>query len=85
MPDRGTPIQETLEVLHELHLQGKFEVLGLSNFAAWEVVHIWHLCDKNGWVKPTVYQVNEPCNVCLKSNLEEVGNTVVKSSSKKKK
>ena len=22
----------------------------------WEVVHIWHICDRNGWVKPTVYQ-----------------------------
>jgi len=36
--------------------EGKFKELGLSNFAAWEVADVYHICKKNGWVLPTVYQ-----------------------------
>ena len=56
MPDPGTPIEETLEACHSMYEAGKFSELGLSNFPAWMVVDIWHICDKRGWVKPTVYQ-----------------------------
>eukprot|EP00298_Acanthocystis_sp_HF-20_P018909 c22065_g1_i1.p1 GENE.c22065_g1_i1~~c22065_g1_i1.p1 ORF type:complete len:362 (-),score=111.82 c22065_g1_i1:76-1113(-) len=56
LPDPETPIEETLKALDELHKQNKFEELGLSNYAAWEVCHIYHICSANGWVKPTVYQ-----------------------------
>lgn len=55
-PDGETPILETLAACDALHKAGAFEVLGLSNFAAWEVAHIWHLCDAHGFVKPEVYQ-----------------------------
>jgi aflatoxin B1 aldehyde reductase len=55
-PDSSTPIVETLQACAELHNKGGFNELGLSNYPAWEVVHIWHICDQNGWVKPTVYQ-----------------------------
>jgi aflatoxin B1 aldehyde reductase len=30
--------------------------LGLSNFPAWMVVDIWHLCKERGWPQPSVYQ-----------------------------
>ena len=39
-----------------MHKEGKFIELGLSNFSAWETMEVWHICDKNGFVKPTVYQ-----------------------------
>jgi len=55
-PDVETPLEETLAELQKLHAEGKFETLGLSNFSAWETAHVWHLCDKLGIVKPTVYQ-----------------------------
>lgn len=55
-PDPRTPLEETLEVCAELHAQGLFKSLGLSNFPAWEVVHLWHLCERNGWPRPMVYQ-----------------------------
>jgi aflatoxin B1 aldehyde reductase len=55
-PDSTTPIIETLEACAQLHQKGLFTELGLSNYSAWEVVNIWHICDKNGWVRPTVYQ-----------------------------
>lgn len=55
-PDKLTPIDEALEECTQLYEQGKIKELGLSNFPAWKVVDIWHLCDKNNWIKPTVYQ-----------------------------
>ena len=55
-PDRDTPINETLEACNELYEEGKFTELGISNYAAWEVVDIYYICEQNGWVKPTVYQ-----------------------------
>jgi aflatoxin B1 aldehyde reductase len=55
-PDSETPIEETLEACAALHRIGKFKSLGISNFPAWEVVHIWHLCQQRGWPVPEVYQ-----------------------------
>ncbi|KAH6007627.1 hypothetical protein HBI84_053720 [Parastagonospora nodorum] len=55
-PDHSTPFEETLGAINELHKQGKFVQLGLSNFAAWEVAEVWNICNERGWVKPTVYQ-----------------------------
>lgn len=54
--DRATPFQETLAKLDELHKQGKFVQLGLSNFTAFEVAEVVMHCKYNGWVRPTIYQ-----------------------------
>lgn len=43
-PDRNTPLLETLRVVHELASEGLFREWGLSNYAAWETVDIWHTC-----------------------------------------
>lgn len=32
------------------------EELGLSNYASWEVAEIVGICERRGFVKPTVYQ-----------------------------
>lgn len=55
-PDGKTPIEETLETIAELHEHGKVKELGLSNYPAWQVVDIWHKCERYGCPKPTVYQ-----------------------------
>ncbi len=55
-PDSTTPVEEALDGCVQLHAQGKFKELGLSNFPTWMVVDIWHLCKERGWPKPTVYQ-----------------------------
>lgn len=55
-PDRSVPFEETLEACNELHKEGKFIELGLSNYTAWEVAEIMVTCRKNDWVQPTVYQ-----------------------------
>lgn len=55
-PDPATPVISVLEACADLHSQGKFKELGLSNFPAWIVADVWHICDKHGWVKPTVFE-----------------------------
>ena len=55
-PDLNTPVEEALEVCAKFYEQGKFNELGLSNFPAWMVVDIWHLCKERGWPRPSVYQ-----------------------------
>ncbi|KAM8990177.1 aflatoxin B1 aldehyde reductase member 2 [Ara ararauna] len=55
-PDHETPVEETLRACNELHKEGKFKELGLSNYAAWEVAEICTICKYNNWVMPTVYQ-----------------------------
>jgi len=55
-PDIAVDYEETFGALNELHKEGKFKELGLSAFAAWDVVRVYHLCKDKGWVLPTVYQ-----------------------------
>lgn len=55
-PDRSVPFAETLEAVNELHREGKFVQLGLSNYTAFEVAEIATLCAERGWVRPTIYQ-----------------------------
>ncbi|PTU23115.1 hypothetical protein P175DRAFT_0499669 [Aspergillus ochraceoroseus IBT 24754] len=55
-PDRSVPFDETLEAVNELHKEGKFVQLGLSNYTAFEVAEIVTLCNERGWVRPTIFQ-----------------------------
>lgn len=55
-PDPATPVTSVLSAMQDLHEQGKFKNLGLSNFPAWMVADVWHICDKHDWIKPTVYE-----------------------------
>lgn len=55
-PDRSIPYEDTLRACNELHKEGKFVNLGLSNYAAWEVAEIVQIAKSNGWVRPTIYQ-----------------------------
>jgi len=45
-----------LKAVNVLYKENKFTRFGLSNYAAWQVAEIYELCDKYGYVKPTVYQ-----------------------------
>lgn len=55
-PDRNTPIEVTLAEVDKLHKEGYFRRFGISNYQSWEVARICDACEKNGWIKPTVYQ-----------------------------
>lgn len=55
-PDPATPVEGVLEAMAELHDQGKFRELGLSNFPAWMMADVWHICHAHNWVLPTVFE-----------------------------
>lgn len=55
-PDPKTRIELTLEACEKLFKEGKFREFGLSNYASWQVADIWHLCKRNGWIMPSIYQ-----------------------------
>lgn len=55
-PDPATPVEDVLAAMADMHEQGKFRELGLSNFPAWMVADAWHKCEQHGWVKPTIYE-----------------------------
>lgn len=55
-PDRTTPYEDTLREVNSLHEQGLFDKFGISNYMAWEVAQMCGICERNGWIKPTVYQ-----------------------------
>ena len=52
----GTPIEETLRAVDELHRRGVFRRFGLSNFSSWQVVEAYQLCVQHKYVLPSVYQ-----------------------------
>lgn len=54
--DRSVPFEETFEAVNEMHKEGKFVQLGLSNFTAFEVAEVVIMCKERGWVRPTIYQ-----------------------------
>jgi len=55
-PDRSTPWEVTFQAVDELHKEGKFNKLGISNYQSWEVAEIVMLCRARGWIQPTIYQ-----------------------------
>ena len=55
-PDPFTDVTSVLKACNQLHEKGKFKELGLSNFPAWMVANVWHICKKNNWITPTVYE-----------------------------
>ncbi|KAH0528832.1 hypothetical protein TsFJ059_003644 [Trichoderma semiorbis] len=55
-PDRETPFEETCEAMDKAYREGKFRKFGLSNFSANEVEQILEICERRGFVKPSVYE-----------------------------
>jgi aflatoxin B1 aldehyde reductase len=55
-PDPNTPVESALEACAQLHEEGKFNELGLSNFPAWLVSEVYNICKQRRWVLPTVYE-----------------------------
>ncbi|KAF7597570.1 hypothetical protein BBP40_000048 [Aspergillus hancockii] len=73
-PDRSVPFAETLEEVNNLHKEGKFVDLGLSNYTAFEVAEIVTLCTAKGWVRPTIYQAmyNAIIHACKRYGIDIV-------------
>ena len=49
--DHSTPLEETLEALHDVVKAGKVRYLGASSMPAWEFAKALHLQRQHGWVR----------------------------------
>ena len=47
--DPGTPIEETMEALHDIVRSGKVRYLGASTMFAWQFEQMNHVARRNGW------------------------------------
>jgi aryl-alcohol dehydrogenase (NADP+) len=49
--DRRTPIEETMEALHDVVKSGKARYIGASSMYAWQFAKAQHVAEVNGWTK----------------------------------
>jgi aryl-alcohol dehydrogenase-like predicted oxidoreductase len=49
--DGGTPIEETMEALHDVVKAGKARYLGASSMWAWQFAKAQHVAERNGWTR----------------------------------
>lgn len=49
--DYETPLEETLEALHDLVKMGKVRYLGASSMFAWQLCKALHVAERNGWTR----------------------------------
>ncbi|QYC43331.1 L-glyceraldehyde 3-phosphate reductase [Nonomuraea coxensis DSM 45129] len=49
--DPETPIEETMEALHDVVRAGKVRYLGASSMSAWQFAKAQHVAELNGWTK----------------------------------
>jgi aryl-alcohol dehydrogenase-like predicted oxidoreductase len=49
--DPATPVEETMEALHDTVRAGKVRYLGASSMAAWQFAKLQHAADLGGWTR----------------------------------
>ncbi len=49
--DRATPVEETLEALHDVVRAGKARYIGASSMYAWQFAKMLHTSEVNGWAR----------------------------------
>lgn len=49
--DYQTPIEETMEALHDVVKAGKARYIGASSMYAWQFLKALHVAEKNGWTR----------------------------------
>jgi aryl-alcohol dehydrogenase-like predicted oxidoreductase len=54
--DYDTPIEETLEALHDVVKAGKVRYIGASSMYAWQFATMLHIADANGWTRFSTMQ-----------------------------
>jgi aryl-alcohol dehydrogenase-like predicted oxidoreductase len=55
-PDPSVDVGETLDAIHALLASGKARAWGVSNFASWQVLELFQLCDRRAMPRPVVAQ-----------------------------
>ena len=49
--DAATPVEETMEALHDVVKSGRARYLGASSMFAWQVATLQHVAERHGWTK----------------------------------
>ncbi|GAA4603255.1 aryl-alcohol dehydrogenase-like predicted oxidoreductase [Actinoplanes octamycinicus] len=49
--DRSTPIEETMEALHDVVRAGKARYIGASSMYAWQLAKAQHVAERHGWTR----------------------------------
>jgi aryl-alcohol dehydrogenase-like predicted oxidoreductase len=49
--DNDTPIEETMEALHDVVKAGKARYIGASSMYAWQFLKAQHVAERNGWTR----------------------------------
>ena len=49
--DDSTPIEETMEALHDVVKSGKARYIGASSMYAWQFARALHLAGRHGWTR----------------------------------
>jgi 1-deoxyxylulose-5-phosphate synthase len=49
--DHATPVEETMEALHDLVKAGKVRYIGASSMYAWEFAKLQYTAERHGWTK----------------------------------
>jgi 1-deoxyxylulose-5-phosphate synthase len=49
--DHDTPVEETMEALHEVVKAGKARYIGASSMFAWQFAKAQHVTERNGWTR----------------------------------
>jgi len=49
--DKQTPIEETMEALHDVVRAGKVRYIGASSMYAWQFARAQHVAERNGWTR----------------------------------
>jgi len=55
-PDPQTPLEEQAKAFNTVFKEGKFQTLGVSNFRPETLKSFLEICEKNNYVKPSIYQ-----------------------------
>ncbi|MBN0855938.1 aldo/keto reductase, partial [Pseudomonas aeruginosa] len=49
--DYSTPVEETMEALHDVVKAGKARYIGASSMEAWRFAKMQHTAERNGWTR----------------------------------
>lgn len=49
--DQRTPVEETMEALHDVVKSGKVRYIGASSMYTWQFAKMQHIADLNGWTR----------------------------------
>jgi aryl-alcohol dehydrogenase-like predicted oxidoreductase len=49
--DPATPVEETMEALHDVVRSGKARYIGASSMFAWQFAKLQHAAERNGWTR----------------------------------